>query len=327
MFVMTGYIKVEGFKPFKFNSVTCRSSVDNYVNTASIMLPGIAFLKCEEGNGYDKVDTGLQFKEGMKVEIWAGYNGKNKLRFKGFIRRIVYTIPLELECEGYSYQLRKKKGITKAYPKNTYLKTILNDLVRGTDIKLYKDNPSIKIEVPVQFRSVSGSEIIDWIKGSLLQTVYFKNEEMYCGLRETQTVKLKKFRLNWNTIRDNDLKFSLPRELADVNITLATHKKDGTFKKTSTSHRGDTVYKRLYIPLDDATMKRVRDQERKKLVNLGYEGSISAFAEPTVEIGMGAEIYDSRYPARTERVFIDSVDFSFGPGGGRQKLKIGNTLG
>lgn len=329
MFVMTGYIQVEGFKPFKFNQVIVKAGVDNYSNTAIFKIPALAILKCSDGVTYDKVkvDTAQQFKEGLKVEVWAGYDGNNKKRFAGFIRRINYTVPLEIECEGYSYPLRLKKNISRSYPSGTALITVLKDLIQGTGIKLFEGNPSITIEAPVAFRNVSGTQVLDWIKDKLLQTVYFKQDVLYCGLLQTETVKVVKFRLGWNVIKDNDLKFSPIKEFAEVNIRVAARNADGTFKGHKTNRRGDTKYKRLFVKLDDETIQRTAEQERKALVNVGYEGSITAFAEPMVEPGEAANIYDSRYPQRTGTYFIEAVDLEFGPQGGRQKIKIGQTLG
>lgn len=333
MFIMTADIKIGPFKPVKPHSLNWESGIANYSNKATIKLPAIAFLKCNDNNSYEKVDTAQQFEEGMKVECKCGYNGNNKTVFKGFLRRINFTTPLELECEGYSYQLRQKKRITKVYRKGTYLKTVLEELIQGTDIKLFEKNPSIKIESNAIFRNVSGVQILDWIKEKLLQTVYFKNEVLYCGLRETETIEQVKFRLGWNVIKDNDLKFTINKEYAEVNITLAARVKDGTYKKKKGKRPkpiikdGATKYKRLSVALDEATIARTAEQERKKLTNIGYEGSITTFAEPYVEMGMGAHIYDLRYPERTGIYFIESVSGEFGPNGGRQKIKIGNTLG
>src|SRR5882762_1162378 len=103
MFRMTCDIYIGKFKPVKPNAVKWARSVDNYSDSATIKLPAISMLK-REGDFYERVQTGLQFKEGMPVTINAGYNGRNDTRYRGFIRRINFTVPLELECEGYSYQ-------------------------------------------------------------------------------------------------------------------------------------------------------------------------------------------------------------------------------
>lgn len=325
---MTSDIKIGPFKPVKPAYLSWKNSVDNFSNTAVVKLPSIAFLKCNDNNTYEKVDTALLITEGMKIEAYCGYNGDNRLRHKGFIRRINYTTPVEFECEGYSYQLRQKKRITKVYPKGTALKTILNELIDGTDIRLYDGNPSINIECAVPFRNVDGIQVLEWIKEKLLQTVYFKNEVLYVGLRETQNPVVVKFSLGWNVIKDNKLKFSNKREYATVNISLAARNKNGTFRSTATRIKdGATKYKRLTVAIDQETIDRTAKQEQEQIANLGYEGGITAFLVPFVEIGMAADIEDRRYPDRIGKHFIPSEEGEFSTSGGRVNIKIGNTLG
>ena len=327
MFLLTADIKVEGYKAFKPHSSSWENGVDNYCNTATVKIPGIAYLLCNDTKKYDRVDAAQQFKEGSKIEVFAGYDGVNKSRFKGFIRRINFTVPVELECEGYSYQLRENKRITKNYKTGTTVKTILTDLIAGTAIKLFDSNPDITIETQVRFNNVSGTQVLDWIKEKLLQTVYFKNEVLYCGLRETANMRQVKYQLGWNVVQDNELKFSPIREYSEVNIHLAARNKDGTFKNSAIIKNGAVKYKRLNVNIDQATIDRTAEQERKILANVGYEGSITAFLEPMIETGDAANIYDKRYPQRTQTSFGDSVKGEIGPNGGRQKIKIGNILG
>ena len=327
MFLLTADIKIEGYKAFKPNACTWENSIDNYSNTATVKIPGIAYLVCNDAKTYDRIDTAQQFKEGSKIEIYAGYDGKNKLRFKGFLKRINYTVPLELECEGYSYQLREQKRITKTYKSGTTVKTILQDITAGTDIQLFNGNPDITLETQVAFRNQSGTQVLDWLKEKLFQTVYFKNETLYCGLRETADMRTVKYQLGWNVIKDDELKFSRLRQYSEVNIQLAARNKNGRFTDATTLKNGAVKYKRMFVNIDQETMDRTAEQERKKLVNIGYEGSITAFLEPMIEAGEAANIYDKRYPQRTQTSFVDCVKGEISPSGGRQKIKIGNTLG
>jgi hypothetical protein len=297
--------------------------VANITDTAKIKIPAWSMLK-KNGDQYERVQSGLQFEEGMKVEIRCGYDGINKTVFKGFVSRRNFTIPMELECEGYSYQLRRKLGINKSYY-NTTIKKILMDLVAGTDIKLSPAIPEIALE-KASFLNLSGIQVLEWLKEKCLLTVYFHFDELYVGLLELQTTELVKFRLGWNTAKDSDLKFNNNKEFAEVRINIQRRDKTGT-KKNAFVGKKDGQVKVLKSAIDDPDFRqKIAEQEKAKLENKGYEGGITAFLRPYVEPGLGISIEDTKYPERTGRYFVTTVEGEFSPSGGRQKIKIGNSL-
>lgn len=325
MFRMTHNILVSAVnqgKPFKAHSMKWRRSVEDFSDTCTIKLPAITRLK-SQGDNYDTVQTGLIFKEGMKVEVIAGYDDNNDVRFRGFIKRINFSIPLELECEGYSYQLRKKLDFTKAY-KNTSVKKMLTDITQGTDIKLSAHIPHIPLE-KVSFSNITGIQMLEWLKEKCLLTVYFNHDELYVGGLELEPKETKKFRLNWNTIKDSELKFG-DKEFAEVRIELIARDKDGKKKKASAGKKDGDVKKLKSYVKEQAVLKDIAERERRRLVNKGYEGAITAFLTPHVEPGMAIDIEDARYPERTGKYFVSAVDGEFGRNGGRQKIHIGNSL-
>jgi hypothetical protein len=279
----------------------------------------------KEGDNYERVQTGLQFKEGMKVEVMAGYDGKNDLRFKGFISRLNYTIPLEVECEGYSYQLRKKLDFSKSY-KLTFVQKILLDLIAGTEIKLSPEIPVIPID-KATFINVTGIQVLEWLKEKCLLTVYFNHDVLYVGMQQIVPKITKKFRLGWNVIKDNELRFNDKKEFADVRIQVGSRKKDGTKEKSFAGRTDGQVKKYKSALKNPATLKAIAQEKKNEIVNRGYEGAIGTFLQPFVQPGMAALIDDKKYKERTGKYFITGVEFDFSTSGGRQKIKLGNSLG
>jgi hypothetical protein len=323
---MTHDIVVTGVnldKPFKANAMKWSRSVENFSDSASIKVPGITRLR-KNGDTYERVQTGLLFKEGMKVSVAAGYDGDNDVRFKGFIRRVNFTIPLEIECEGYSYQLRKKLDFTKSY-KNTTVKKILTDLVEGTDIVLSNQIPEIPLEKAV-FENVTGIQVLEWLHEKCLLTVYFNFETLYCGLQQVVPAESKKFRLNWNVIKDSELKFNDQKEFAEVRIQVGARKKNGERERAFSGKKDGQVKKYRSAIKDPVALARIAEQKKSELVNRGYEGSITTFLKPFVQPGMAVLIDDAKYPERTGKYFVSGVDGEFSMSGGRQKVKIGNSL-
>lgn len=324
MFRMQSHITTGVFKPFKPHSVSWRKGIDNYSDTAVFKVPGLARLRCSD-NQYSIVNAAEQFTEGMPVEIYAGYNEVLPLRFMGFIRRINFTIPVEVECEGYSYLLRKKEGYSVSYKKVT-AKQLLTDLCVGTAIKIAPDMLNIPLE-NIFFKNVKGTDVLEYLKDKCLLTVNFVNDILHCGLKEAQVAKTVKLRLGWNVIKDNNLKFETGKELATVVMQIQKRNNDGTIMKVKHGPK-DGAIKILKVAniSDAATLKSIAEGKRKKLVFRGYEGMITLFAKPYLEPGMAVDIYDRRYPQRSGKYFVEAVEGSFDTGGGRQKVKIGASL-
>ena len=327
MFRMTSTVFVEGFKnTIKPNSISWKKSITDYSNTATIKLPAIAMLK-KNGEEYDRIETGLQFREGLEVTIGCGYDGVYYRRFKGFIRQIKPNVPLEIECEGYSYHIRKIQSFNKSYPAGTKMRKILDDLVKDTPVKLHPKIPRVIIESPVNFSGKSGIQVLDWFKEKMLMTVYFDDEFLYVGLKYANFKRTIKLRLGWNVVEDNDLKFNPRKELTEVNISLSTKQKDGKTQYADDKSKGKGGKEiKMGVRVDKDTLKRIYDDQRRKLLNRGYEGSLTAFLIPFAEPSMAVQIEDPKYPERSGRYFIEAVEGEYGPGGGRQKIKIEATL-
>lgn len=324
MFTMTSNILIGNYAPVKPNAVSWKRSVENFSDTAVIKLPALTTLK-KEGDTYENVQTGLQFNEGMIVKIYAGYDGLNDLQFHGFVRRVNFTIPCEVECEGYSYQLRKKLDFSKAY-KSTTVRKILGDLIQGTDIKLSAFIPDIPIE-KVTFSNASGIQVLDWFKSKCLLTVYFNFDTLYVGGLQLEPKSTVAVRLGWNVIKDSELKFNDNKEFADVRIEVGARNVQGE-KKRQMAGKLDGQVKRLNTAIrDTTTQKSIADQKRRELVNRGYEGAITCFLKPHIEPGMAISIDDTKYPERKGVYFVSGVDGDFSTSGGRQKIQIGYSLG
>jgi hypothetical protein len=320
---MTADIEIGTFRPVKPSRLKYTRSVDNFSDTCTVYLPAISMLR-KEGDTYERVSTGLQFAEGMPVRVYAGYNDANELRFQGFIRRINFSVPLEVECEGYAYLLRKKISFTKTY-KNTTVRKILEDVTSGTAIRLSDAIPHIPLESAV-FKRVTGLQVLEWLKEKCLLTVYFNYDELYCGALQLDPKQTRTFRLGWNVVKDNELKFNTDRELADVRIEVGARKKDGTRSRGFDGKTDGEVKVMRSAIRDENTLANLAAEQRRRLVNRGYEGSITAFLQPLVEPGMAVNIEDQRYPQRNGKYFVETVDGEFGPSGGRQKIKIGAPL-
>ncbi len=181
-FQLTSDVTIGKFKRVKPNHVKINKSMFQYVDRAVIKLPITARIKRSGEVITEAVETAKQFGEGDKVTIQLGYNGSLKTEFTGFISRVNFTAPLEEECEGYSYQLRKKNYL-KTFV-NVQLLDVLKYLASGTDIVLDKNIPSFKIDKMI-LKNNTGTEALELIKKISDNTIriFFTDNVLYAGLQ------------------------------------------------------------------------------------------------------------------------------------------------
>jgi len=320
MYVLTADIKVGPYKAIKPAEMQWQHSVDSYANTASFTIPALCRL-VRQGESYSNVNTAAQLAEGMPVQLYAGYNGQNRLVFDGYVSRIKYNVPLQVECEGYSYLLRKK--IVNLGYASTTVKQLLNDLIAGTPIKLHPKTADVSLPA-LRFSRVAGTEVLEYLKKNML-TVTFYGDTLYAGIEQLPVTSENRYRLNWNTVGDDGLSFG-PYQGTVVNIKLEKKKADGSRKRAAGPLKPGEKLKRVTADYTEAELKKLQDEQTQKEQLKGFEGSLTTFLIPTAEPGMTANITDGRYAERSGKYFIEEVSGSLGRSGGRQTLKLGRRL-
>jgi hypothetical protein len=350
MFVLNSDITIGQFKRVKPVDVRITKSIFDFVDKAIIRLPITSRIVRAGEVITESVETAKQFEEGELVQIKLGYNGSLKNEFSGFISRVNFTTPLEVECEGYSYQLRKKT-YNKTFIKAELL-DILKYLVAGTDIVLdEKQIPRFLIE-KLKISEHSGIEVLEKIKECSHHTIhiFFTGNILYAGLLGLDYKNLKYFpeksnvtyRLGWNVIKDNNLKLRQAKN-ADVTVRFIGEKKDGTketviingktftkdnVKKTTASAgiTGETKVIRTHAVTDKVSLGKMAEAKMLKLSYDGYEGMITTFLQPYCEPGFRVTLEDKKYTERSGRYLVESIEVTYGVNGARRRVGIGLKL-
>jgi len=332
-FAITSSVTIGPFQPFKASSLKWRRNIDNFSDSAFITLPTMCLLQGIDKQ-YNYVPTAQAFTEGMAVQIDAGYDQKNKTRFKGFVKRINLKVPTEIECEGYAYLLRPVR-FTKGYTKVTKVKTVIQDLLAAGGltgkIKLRPEFQDVTFE-PYTFKNFSGTEVIEFLQKWYKLTAFFLFDQLYMGLRETLWINATsapvKHALGWNIIKDDKLLFNANKEFAQVNIMAVSRNSDGTRNSgiNKLQQPGGTKIERV-LSRDASFLAAIAEQEKTLLTYKGYSGKLTGFLEPYAEPGMSSLITDTAYQKRTGTYFIESVEGEIDRKvGGRQTIGIGNAL-
>jgi hypothetical protein len=322
VFVLTSDITIGGYKKIKPHEVKIQKSLFSYVDRATVKVPSTARLKQAGTIVTMSTDTAKLIKEGDEVRIDLGYNGSLKNEFIGFVSRVNFTTPVEIECEGYSYQLRKKQYLKRF--KNTTLKELLAHLVEGTDITLSPLIPELKI-AKWTMHSQSGTEVLEDMKKHLLVDFFFTGKELYGGLRLLKHKADVKYRLGWNVIKDGNLKLREAKN-QQVIIHIVGEKADGTKVTGKAGQNGEVKKIKNANVTDQATLNAMAAKQQNKLSYDGYEGRITAFLQPYCEPGYRAVLQDRKYPERSGNYVVESIEVTYGTSGARRIVGIGEKL-
>lgn len=323
---MTSDISVCGIT-VKPSAVKWRCSLTDYTDTCTIELPLSLYTK-KNGDktigepSYNK----LPFHEGGDVLVMLGYDKRNTTRFMGKILRINYAVPLQIECEGYSYDLRGKR-FTKSYQKTTAYQ-LLKDLCADTDIIIQKKNIADLPLTNVWFKDFPALEVLDWLKKNCACRIWFDFDKLFLSpsmySNKKDTVKLIP---GFNTVKDDELKKSAADGEVRINIvskdTTGKTKKTKSDKKQTSAQKSKTEKQlkvRSGLPSD--YLKQVASSLDLEENHQGYEGSITCFLEPSFEKSMTVNIDDQKFPDRSGHYFVETVEGEFSASGGRQKLTL-----
>ena len=334
MFVLGSDIKIGGFRFSGVHEVRIKKSLHSYVQTATIKLPSTArIIKKDRNSQPEQVITGKQFKKGDPVVINLGYNGDLREEFRGFVQNMDLNMPLEVQVEGYSYQLRNN-NVNKSW-KSTTVSEVMNEAVKGTDIKLHVENDLELINIVCS--NHTGAEVLDFvIKSSnrALNAFFIKPDMLWVGLaylpnssgiKDVFGADLVKYRLGWNVLRDNNLKERKPTAEVTINIkNKKTKRVKGSAKPPAQVGKIKSVLLQQIKSTSD--IDKLKQSLEAKANYTGYEGKMTTFLQPYAEPGWKAQIIDARYKERDGVYLIESIEVIYGMSGARRLVEIGPKI-
>ncbi len=332
-FTLNSIITIGAYKFKGVHEVKISKSIYHMNETCLIKLPTTFRLRKYDKLSTVSVSTALQFTEGEKVEVKLGYNGNYKTEFEGFVRRLDFSTPCEIECEGYVYQLRKKKLTPKTFV-GVDFKDIIRYIIEGTDIVLSASmkKESIKVEKFI-IKTDTGAEVLQQLNKHLtgVLNITFHGKELYAGVTyldatgttNGQVLETVKYKMGWNVIKDNGLRLRIP-PVDKVNIQITGVNTDGTKVRVKSDNTSENIKRiRTHSVTDQASLNYLAKLHQQKETYTGYEGKITGFGIPFCEHGWRVELTDPRYTERDGVYLADSVEVIFGLRGFRRIVGLG----
>lgn len=324
MFVLCSKISIASKKNGDFafkgvNDLRIKLSIGSYVDTCTIKIPTTAKLNTSSSPTEQAV---YAFVAGDAITVDLGYNDEFKTEFKGFVSKVGYSTPVEVECEGYSYLL-KRKNINKSW-KTTTLREVCEYITDGTGIKLSPAIPQIALKNYV-VHNAAATKVLDYLIEQYKLVAYFNFDELYVGLEELASAGKVEYALGYNTVDANSLKYQNADDVR-LKIVAKTTKKDGA-KELYTCGDADGAVREIIVKNSEITqVQKSANDYLTRYKYTGFTGSFTAFLQPFASIGYSCKIIDTRYKERSGTYFLYSVEVTFGMNGARRICELTKKL-
>lgn len=341
-FVLNSIINIGNYQFYGVHEVVIKKSIHSFTDTCNIKIPVTCRVRTKDKvlqtESIQFVKSSEQFVEGDKVKVQLGYNKQYQQEFVGFVRRINFTTPLEIECEGYSYQLRN--NLTAKKFKNVDYREILKYIIAGTDIVFHPAMKAVQ-SIPVNdflIGNLTGIQALEEFRKHMRDSLvmFFVDNQLYAGLDllyagsqpdyigQTNTTK---YLIDWNTIKSNDLKLVDPGNLK-VTVQIGNGKKDGSKQMVSGGDKSSTfiIKEKVTILSDAATLKMMADIKAGKKKYKGFEGKVTAFGQPFCQHAYRIILTHKHYHEMEGTYLADSIEVKYDRSGFRRIVGIGHNL-
>lgn len=323
MFVV-GFSAIIGDNTFnRLHSVEIENSMKKLGKRALLKIPTTARLE-QAGEYISEVETAKSFEVGDEVVISFGYDGNLVEEFRGYVRKIRPTTPLEIECEDEVYTL-KRKALQKSF-RNINLLDLLNFIIEDTGIELVEDIiPTIKFNTFL-FKNVNAAQALEKLRKDYGLTIYFRESKtLVVSLVSESDDTIIKYTIGQNVILHN-LEWEDEKDVK-LKIKAVSISKDNQFT-TETVGDGDGEQRTIYfynLPIG-ANLKERAQEEILKYRYTGYRGSLTGFLIPYAQIGNTLRLKDENFQNNEGDYLIESIKTTLSMNGGRRKITLGLKL-
>lgn len=319
---LTGHFKIERADGRKltftaWHSVEIELDMDKINSSCKIKIPASARLQFKGDSGRN-IQSAKEFNRGDKITVKLGYDNELMTEFTGFISRVNFTSPCEIECEGYEFLLRSPCE-TKTWAK-TNMKEVLQYIIKDTEIVLSNDVPDVNFTKFIIPANMTKLEALQMVKEKYGMTIFFDGSLLYAGLAYVLDNGTVKYKLGWNTIKDNELKY---RNAEDVSLKIKAVwiKPDNTKIEAEVGDpKGNQRTLFFYNVSSKSELEKLAKEEIQKYKYSGYEGKITTFLQPFAKPGMKGILSDPKYSERDGTYYITKVTTKADKGGGRRTV-------
>lgn len=288
------------------NNVTIESSTKELSETCAIHLP--KNIKLQDADLLNLIGRG------DTVEVWLGYNTDLRKEFEGYVTKVEPSVPFVIHCEN-SAHLLKQATVSQSW-RNPHLSEIIAAITT---------TPAVVEEMwfgAFRINQTSPYKVIEGLREKFGIQSFFKNSVLHVGtVPPPQTAKydfqqnIVSHNLTWKT--KDEFNFGVKA------VSVLPNNEIHEYTAGSNSGNTKTV---TYYNLSEAELKRRADALLQQQSYDGYDGEITTFGLPYIQHADIAELRDNEYPTRSGSYQVEKTTVSFGQGGFRRTLKLGQRI-
>lgn len=293
------------------------SSVDNLVDTATIVLPE-AFMN-------EVFNIEKQIGRGSEVVIQLGYDGKLETEFVGYIQDITTNdSTLKIICEDALFVFRK--GVPDIEMKPTSVKKIAEYLVQKID-QTFSVNCDLDINYEkFVIHQATGYDVLKKLQEETKANIYFdtKNRVLHIHAPYVEIGGAVRYSMQHN-IEKSALEY---KKASDKKIEVTVESTDikGKIKKITVGTTGGDQVNFKVGPMSNADMTKVAEAALKKSNFDGYTGTFDGWLVPFIKPTYSVVVEDSDYPYKKGRYYVVAVKTNFSESGGKRTITPGVKL-
>ncbi|GAA4825591.1 hypothetical protein [Algivirga pacifica] len=307
--IVIGKLEIRSDLNTGINKVVIRKSVEKNTDTATLYIPRALMLKDRLIEQY--------IKEGDKVQVWLGYDGRLQKEFEGYVKSVATGYPLKIECEDEMYKL-KTAVADRSFEKAT-LKDLLNHVAPAYSKQYFVDeNTSLG---SIALKNATGVQALDKLRDYGLLT-YFRDGKLCVGFRYSASFKTYVYDMRYN-VRKHSLKLKKAR---DTKILVKAISNSRTGKKViATAGDKDGAVRTLnFLDKSKVELQKIAEQELANWKFDGVEGTVTGFGYPLVQAGDQVALIPSSSYQEFEGTFtVQEVETEFSTSGFSRKCKLG----
>jgi hypothetical protein len=295
---------------YRISSAATESSFREFTARAEITLPRNIRIP---GNAR----FGDLFAAGDPVIIRLGYGaGEPPVEFAGYLSDVSEGVPVVLRCEDEMYRL--KKGSVSVAGKNIRLKELLQKAAPWYEI----DCPDADLGAR-RYANAVPIKILDDIKKTFGLLSYFDGKVLRCGVIYGDQSDVEPVDI---FIEKNAVSESLNKKAAtdDVHIKIISIMKNGKKISAEAGTKGGTSVQKTYTGITvKAELEKQAKADLERHRAQGFDGSVTLFGIPRVQHGMKMRIKSESLKNMEGLFYIERVKKTFGSGGYRQEVTLG----
>lgn len=318
-------IEIGSYRLKHVESVKISRSVENLMDTATIVTPATVFNKA--------LEVQSKLTPGIKVTIQLGYNDNLKTEFDGYLKSVKTDGgSLTLECEDALYLFRG--SVKNAEYKNITVKNLLQKIL----LELQKDDKRLSdIDINCQFDfsyekfttvNASGFEVLKKIHDEAKPDIFLKGNVLHIQpLYADMGLPTVAYNMSVNIDREGmNLKY---RRADERKLKVTAKGKNSAGKEISVTvgePNGDTETINFPGVTTEAQLKELANTAYNGKVYEGYEGDFTSWLVPYIEPGYNVMLKDDDDEVKNGKYYVLKVDTTFDSSGGKRVIGLGKKL-